>query len=524
MRRAVRSTRRDRGVLLDGGPLTPSDVQAVAAGNAAVRIGPAARKRMLKARRALLETLADGEAHYGINTGFGSLARQRIAPADIEQLQRNLVRSHSAGAGDPLPLPVVRAMMLCLAASLCRGNSGVRPLVAELLAALLNAGITPVVPELGSVGASGDLAPLAHVALGLMGEGRVMWRGRGLPARTALGRAELQPLVFEVKEGLALINGTHLMAGRLALLRARWEALLPAALVATAMSLDACRATDAFLDPRAYEVRAQPGAVALAAELRRLIHGSRILPAHRKDDPRVQDPYSFRCAALVLGAVVDSLAGVWSALKHELAAVTDNPLIFPQASGRRGDPVIVSAGNFHGLPVALPLDILAIGLVHVAGIAERRVYHMLSAFDTESHLKPFLTTHPGLNSGLMLTQYTAAAACNELIGLSAPASVANLPTCAGMEDYNSFGPRAAAKAERAMDLATTVVAIELLCAAQGLEYQRPLKSSAAVETAHAIIRHRVHRLTADRPLAPDIAAIRKLIGDGAFQPLVKMVF
>jgi histidine ammonia-lyase len=226
----------------------------------------------------------------------------------------------------------------------------------------------------------------------------------------------------------------------------------------------------------------------------------------------------------VLGAVSDTLRGVWSALAHELGAVTDNPLVFATASGRQGDEVIVSAGNFHGMPIALPLDVLAVGLAHVAGIAERRIYYMISAFDPESHLKPFLTSRPGLNSGLMVSQYTAAAACNELIGLANPASVVNLSTCAGMEDYNSFGPRSAAKAERAMDLVTTVVAIELLCAAQGLEYHRPLLSSPAVEYAHAIIRRRVKKLTADRPLAPDIAAIRNLIQAGAFRPLVKLRF
>jgi histidine ammonia-lyase len=368
------------------------------------------------------------------------------------------------------------------------------------------------------------LAPLAHIALTMMGEGRALFRGTEMPAREALRRARITPLVFAAKEGLAVINGTHLMAARLALLRTQWENVLPAALVAMAMSLDACRATDAFLDPRVYVARNQPGASAVAAELRRLIHGSRIIPSHRKNDPRVQDPYSFRCAPIVLGAVCDALTGVWTTLAHELGAVTDNPLVFAEGSRRQPAKAIVSAGNFHGMPVALPLDILALGLAHVAGIAERRLYHMLSAFEPESHLKPFLTPRPGLNSGLMVSQYTAAAACNELIGLAAPASVANLPTCAGMEDYNSFGPRAAAKAERAMDLVTTVVAIELLCAAQGLEYHRPLRSSEAVEGAHQMIRRRVKKLIADRPLSPDIEAIRRLVQAGEFRALVKLQF
>lgn len=513
-----------RRVILDGSALSPAQVDDVAHGRARVELAPAARRRIARGRAALEAAMNDGEPHYGVNTGFGSLARQHIAAGELVQLQRNLVRSHAAGAGGDLPAPIVRAMMLCLAASLARAHSGVRPAVVNQILAFLNTGLTPQVPELGSVGASGDLAPLAHVALALMGEGRVDSGGRRLPAAEALPFAGLRPLELAAKEGLAILNGTHLMAARLALLRVQWENLLPAALVATAMSLDACRATDAFLDRRVYAVRNQPGAAAVAAELRRLIRGSRILPSHRENDPRVQDPYSFRCAALVLGSVCDMLQPGWTALERELGAVTDNPLVFPDGSGRRGDEVIVSAGNFHGLPVALPLDVLAIGLTHVAGIAERRIYSMLSAFDPEMHLKPFLTSRPGLNSGLMISQYTAAAACNELIGLAAPASVANLSTCAGMEDYNSFGPRSAAKAARAVELVTTVVAIELLCAAQGLEYHRPLRSSPAVERAHALIRRRVRKLTDDRPLAPDIAALRELITAGAFCELVRLRF
>lgn len=522
MQSLARAPRPVRPVVLDGGPLSPAEVYAVAAQTATVRLAPTARRRVALCRRTLLNAAGDGEPHYGINTGFGSLAHRRIAPAQLAQLQRNLIRSHAAGAGAPLSVSVVRGTMVCLAASLARARSGVRPVVIDRLLAFLNTGILPVVPEIGSVGASGDLAPLAHIALTLMGEGRVFFRGCELPTAVALRRARIDPLVFAAKEGLALINGTHLMAARLALLRVQWANLLPAALVATAMSLDACRATDAFLDARVYEARNQPGATAIAAELRRLIRGSRILPSHRKNDPRVQDPYSFRCAALVLGAVCDALDGVWSALRHELGAVTDNPLVFPTPRGRRSPPTIVSAGNFHGMPVALPLDILAIGLTHLAGIAERRVYHMISAFDPETHLNPFLTSHPGLESGLMVTQYTAAAACNELIGLAAPASVANLSTCAGMEDYNSFGPRAAAKAERALDLATTVVAIELLCGAQGLERHRPLRSSPAVESAHALIRRKVRKLKGDRTLAPDIEAIRQLVAGGAFAEISRL--
>jgi histidine ammonia-lyase len=508
-------------VVLDGAPLTADAVQRVAEGRTRVRLAPRGRRQVAVGRQRLLAALRDGEAHYGVNTGFGSLSRRRIPDGELAQLQRNLIRSHAAGAGAPLPVPVVRATMLLLAASLTRGLSGVRPVVVEQLVEVLNAGITPVVPETGSVGASGDLAPLAHVALALIGEGRVTVKEREGPAAVALRRAGLEPLELAAKEGLALINGTHLMAAQLALLRVTWTRVLPAALIAFAMSLDACRASDAYLDPRVYRARNQSGADAVAAELRRLIRGSRIVRSHLENDPRVQDPYSFRCAPIVLGAVVDHAAGAWRALDQELGAVTDNPLVLPAA--RTGHPPdIVSAGNFHGMPLALPLDALAISFCHLAGIAERRVYHMISAFDPESHLRPFLTMQPGLNSGLMIAQYTAAAACNELIGLATPASVANLSTCAGMEDYNSFGPRAAAKAVRSLQLVTTVVAIELLCAAQGLEYHRPLRSSPVVEQAHQLIRRRVKKLGADRPLAPDIAALESMISTGDFVPLVRL--
>jgi histidine ammonia-lyase len=511
-------------VTLDGRALRPAEVHGVAVRHARVRLAPAARRTLAASRRALFAAAGDGAPHYGVNTGFGALSRQRIPDAELAALQRNLIRSHAAGAGAPMPEPVVRGMMLCLAAALARGRSGVRPVVVETILACLNAGITPVVPETGSVGASGDLAPLAHVALALMGEGRVTVAGRETAADSALRRAAIAPLTFGAKEGLAVINGTHFMAARFALLRVQWESLFPAALMAAAMSFDAVRATNAFLDPRVYVARNQPGAAAVAAELARLIEGSAILTSHRENDPRVQDPYSFRCAPIVLGAVHDSLAAGWRALTQELGAVTDNPLVFAEADPASDQPVIVSAGNFHGMPIALPMDVLAIGLAHVAGIAERRVYHMISAFDPESHQQPFLTPRPGLNSGLMVSQYTAAAACNELIGLANPASVANLSTCAGMEDYNSFGPRSAAKAERALELATTVVAIELLCAVQGIEAHRPLRSAPPIEAAHALIRRHVDRLTDDRPLAPDIAAIRQLIVGGAFAGLVTLPF
>jgi histidine ammonia-lyase len=501
-------------VILDGSPLTFAQVESVARGGQRVALSPEAMARMAASRRVVEAHLSDGEAHYGINTGFGSLSRKRIPDGDLAALQRNLVRSHAAGVGAPLPRDVVRAVMLLLAASLARGCSGVRPGLAESLVRMLNADVVPVVPEVGSVGASGDLAPLAHIALVLIGEGEAYGPGRGdpVPAAGVLEAAGLTPAALEAKEGLALINGTHLMAAQAALLCSDFDRLFGAALVATAMSIDGCRGTDAFLDPRVYHARNQPGPAVVAARLRALLAGSQIIPSHREDDPRVQDPYSLRCAPVVLGAAWDAAGYVKLVAGAELGAVTDNPLVF--AEGEGGGP-IVSAGNFHGMPVAIPLDVLAIALSHIAGISERRTFFMLSATDPQNPIPAYLSPSPGLHSGLMIAQYTAAACCNEIIGLCTPASVANIPTSAGIEDYNSFGPRSAAKARRTMELATSVVAIELLCAAEAIDHQRPLRSSPAVERAHDLVRSVVPRLTADRPPAPDIGAVARLVRAGS---------
>ncbi|MDX2115216.1 MAG: histidine ammonia-lyase [Planctomycetota bacterium] len=500
-------------LLLTGAPLSLPDIAAVARARVPVALDPAARDRMLPARRAIDAATTDGLAHYGLNTGFGSLSRQRIPADQLRDLQRNLLRSHAAGVGAPLPTDLVRAMMLLSAASLARGHSGVRPLIVESLLACLNAGITPVIPESGSVGASGDLAPLAAMGLVLIGEGEAFTAdARRVPGADALRAANIAPIALEAKEGLAIINGTHLMAAHAALLCLDADALFDAALVAAAMSIDAARATDEFLDPRVHAIRRQPGQQDVAARLRTLLDASQIIPSHRENDPRVQDPYSLRCIPPVLGAALDCLRYVKSTVLHELGAVTDNPLVFPDAN----PPAIISAGNFHGMPLAIPLDALTIALAALAGISERRVFWILSAFDTESGLPAYLSPQPGLHSGLMIAQYTAAACCNEIIGLSHPASVANIPTSAEVEDYNSFGPRAGAKARRALDLATSVVAIELLCAAEGLERHRPLTSGRLVEDAHRRIRAVVPPLTADRPLTPDIEAIRALISRAAF--------
>jgi histidine ammonia-lyase len=504
-------------VVIDGGPLTIAQVVAVARDGVAVRLGPGALDNLERSHATLNAAIGRGAAIYGVNTGFGSLSRQRVPDDQLPALQRNLLRSHAAGVGDPLPTETVRALLLLLLGSLSRGHSGVRPVVAQAIAGLLNAHLTPIVPESGSVGASGDLAPLAHACLPLLGEGVVVTRGgKHRAADEALREAGITPIELGAKEGLALINGTHLMAAQASLLIHDADALLDAAMVAAAMSIDACRATDAFLDERVYKARNQQGPAVVAHRLRHLLAGSEIVASHKVGDPRVQDPYSFRCTAYVLGAALETLTHVRSIVEDELGAVTDNPLLFSPEHAGDTSPVVVSAGNFHGMPIALPLDTAAIALAHIAGISERRVFHMLSASDPQANLPAHLSPNPGVQSGLMIAQYTAAALCNELITLSTPASVSNVPTCAGMEDYNSFGPRAAAKARRGVELARNVVAIELLCAAQAIEHHRPLRSGALVEQAHALIRETVPRLEEDRSPTPDIQAIARMIERGAF--------
>lgn len=515
-------------VVLTPRALSIQNVVEVARRGAKVSISKSSIAAMQRSRRVVERCLTDGQTHYGINTGFGSLAKQRVGLDDLKTLQRNLVRSHSAGVGEPLREELVRAMMLILAGSLARGLSGVRPVVVETLVKMINAGVVPVVPSIGSVGASGDLAPLAHVALCLIGEGQATiskpasLRAAGfsprsasqpMPASKALAKAGIKPLELHAKEGLALINGTHLMCAEGALLDTDFQTLYHAAHIALAMSIDGCRASHSYLDTRLYEHRPHVELFWSLEELRSLLKGSEIVDSHRDNDPRVQDPYSLRAGLTVLG----SASRAWCTLSHavsmELCAVTDNPLVF-------NADAIISGANFHGMPLAIPLDYLAIDLCHIAGISERRSYLMTGAFEPESHLKPFLTPRPGLQSGLMIAQYTAAACVNEMIGLATPASVSNISTCAGMEDYNSWGPRAAAKARRSLELATKVVAIEMLCAAAALDVHAPLKSGKGVEAAKRIIRTKVNPQGEDRVLTHDIEAIATLISAGAFDGVI----
>ncbi len=500
-----------RRIALDGAPLGADDVAAIADRRATLALADAARAKMAESRAAVARIAAGPQAVYGLNTGFGSLSKVRIEPDRLEELQTNIVRSHAAGVGDPLPPRVVRAMMAILAASLSRGLSGVRPELVDRLIAMLDHDLVPVVPSRGSVGASGDLAPLAHLALTLLGEGHVHWNGRIEPTGLACSALGLPALHLQAKEGLALLNGTHLMAACGALALFDVDRILDAALVATAMSLDGCRASHGPLAPEIHEARRQPGQIAVAGRLRTLLEGSTIVEAHRENDPRVQDPYSLRAAPQVLGAAADAIDSVRRIVGHELGAVTDNPLVL---AGPDGDASIRSGGNFHGMPLAIHLDLLRIALVHVAGISERRVYWVLSGHDVHNPVTPYLAADPGLQSGLMIAQYTAAACTSEMQTLANPASVANIPTSAGIEDYNSMGATAGLLALRSVELLRSVIAIELLVMAQALEHQRPLSSGAGVEAAHAALRRVVAPLAGDRPPARDIAVVERLIATG----------
>ena len=471
-------------------PLAPAAVVAAARGGTiAVELTGAARERVV----------------YGVTTGFGDLASVRIPPEDAAQLQVNLVRSHSVGSGPPLAAELVRGMLFALAGSLRRGHSGVRAEVVELLLALLERGVTPVVPSRGSVGSSGDLAPLAHLALVLIGEGEAEVDGEPLPGAEALRRAGLEPVSLTAKEGLALINGTHLMAAAGALAIRDAERLLDTAVVATALSLEAFKGSTVPFDARLLELRAQPGAARVAERLRELLDGSPIVASHA-DCGRVQDPYTLRCAPQVIGAVADALYYVEGALRRELNAVTDNPLVFPEHDE------ILSGGNFHGQPLSLPLDHLALALCELASFSERRTYALLSP--GYAGLPPFLSPHPGLSSGLMIAQYAAAALVNECQTLAHPAGAGSIPTSAGQEDFNSMGAWAALKARTVVEHCAHVIATELACACQGIEFHRPLRSTERLEQAIERVRAYVAPLEEDRSLAGELGALAAAIRTG----------
>lgn len=493
-------------VVLDGRSLTRAQVAAVAAG-APVALDPAARERVATSRAVVERRAAGPDPLYGINTGFGSFAEVRIAPDALDALQVNLLRSHAAGVGEPLPVPAVRAMMALRANVLARGHSGISPAVLDALIALLNAGIHPRVPSRGSVGASGDLAPLAHLALALIGEGEVVTAGGGMePAMDALRRAGLTPVRLGPKEGLALVNGTQASTALLALATVAFERVLRAADAAAALSIDALRGSTRPFDARIHDARPHPGQIASAAAIRRLMAGSPINASHA-DCGRVQDAYSERCAAQVHGAARDALAFVARTVDVEANASTDNPMVFA------GDDAILSGGNFHGAPVGLAADVLAIACAQLATISERRADRLVNP--ATSGLPPFLTRHGGLESGLMMAQVTAAALASELKTLAHPASVDTIPTSGNREDHVSMSMHAALKAARAVELTRTVVAVELLCACDAVDLLAPLRTSPALEAVRGVVRARVPARAGDRPPAPDIAALAAAIDEGA---------
>ncbi|HET8542166.1 MAG TPA: histidine ammonia-lyase [Anaeromyxobacter sp.] len=496
-------------VLLDGDTLTLVEVAAVARGRARAEIAPDARARVRRARALVEARLEDGEAHYGINTGFGTLAEVRIERRDLERLQRNLVLSHAAGVGAPLPVSEARALMLLRANVLAKGFSGIREETLDLLVAMLDRGVVPVVPERGSVGASGDLAPLAHLALVLIGEGEAFVGDPPvrLPASEALRRAGLAPVTLAAKEGLALVNGTQAMTavGVHAALRA--ERLADLADLAGAMTLEGLLGSHRPFLAEIQAARGQPGQIASAARLRELLRGSEINASHQGPDcHKVQDPYSLRCMPQVHGAARDGIRFCVDVLAREVNAATDNPLVL----GDLGE--IVSGGNFHGQPVALALDVLAIAASHLASISERRVEQLVNP--SLSGLPPFLAPRTGLDSGFMIAQVTSAALASENKVLCHPSSVDSIPSSAGREDHVSMGMAAALKARQVVENVRTCLAIELLVAAQAVDLRAPLRPAAAVGEAHRRLRAVVPRLEGDRALHRDVEAVCRLVDEG----------
>jgi histidine ammonia-lyase len=494
---------------LNGQKLTLADIAAVALSGQAVEISTLARPRILASRKLVEEIIARDAAVYGVSTGFGKLSDVRIPRDALGELQLNLVRSHACGIGQPLSEPEVRAMMLLRANVLALGLSGIRPEVIQMLCEMLNRRVHPVVPEKGSVGASGDLAPLAHLALSLIGEGEAFFKAERMEGREALSQAGLKPHRLEAKEGLALLNGTQAMhaVGGLALLRAK--RLSRVADVSGAMSLEALKGTPAAFDPRLQDARPHPGQRAAAKHLLAILEGSEIRQSHLENDPRIQDAYSLRCMPQVHGAARGALSHCEDVLLIESASATDNPLVFAES----GD--VISGGNFHGAPLALAFDYAAIAVTDLMSISERRIERLLNP-DTNEGLPAFLARHPGMESGFMIAHVAAAALLSEAKVLAHPSSIDNVPTSAGKEDHVAMGMTGALKFREIVDLAENLLAIELLAGAEALEHRRPLKAGTGVEKAFTVLREIARPLTQDRPLSGDIARVAEAIRRGDF--------
>ena len=501
---------------IDGRSLSLEEIAAVAVGRTEVTIASEAYPRMEASRAVVDNVVSNSETAYGINTGFGKLSDVRIEPHQLEALQRNLVRSHACGIGEPLPEDEVRAMLLLRANVLAKGLSGVRPVIVETLCAMLNRGVHPVVPARGSVGASGDLAPLAHLALTLIGEGEARYRGQRMSSSRALELAQIPALTLAAKEGLALLNGTQAMAavGGLALARAlRVVELFD---LAGAMSLEALRGTPAAFDARIHEARPHQGQINVATHLRALLADSEIRESHRHDDPRVQDAYCLRCMPQVHGAARGALSHVRSVIEVETGSATDNPLIFSNdVSSSNSVGEILSGGNFHGAPLALALDYAAIAMADLMSISERRIDRLINP-DINEGLPAFLSPDAGVSSGLMIAHVAAAALLNEAKVLSHPSSVDSVPTSGGKEDHVSMGMTGALKLRQVVANAEYVLAIEMISAAQGLDYRLPLKPAHQVARAAAKVRELIPALHEDRVLAGDMEEMAQALRAGKF--------
>lgn len=497
---------------LNPGRLTLDDLQAIHNGDVNLAINDNARPAIRASAQVVQRAAQQPTPTYGVNTGFGKLANQKIEERQLDLLQLNLIRSHSVGVGDPLAPQVVRLMLALKAASLARGASGVREEVIDTLINVHNAGLVPYVPSQGSVGASGDLAPLAHMTLALLGEGEFLRPdGTRAPARAALREAGIAPLALAAKEGLALINGTQTSTALALHALLAFEPVLESALVIGALTVDAARGSDGPFDPRIHALRGQPGQIDVAQYYRALLQGSEIRRSHLAGDDRVQDPYSLRCQPQVVGACLDQLRHAALVLLREANAVTDNPLVL-------GD-TLVSGGNFHAEPVALAADAMAVAIAEVGAIAERRIAMLIDA--GVSRLPPFLSADAGLNSGFMIAHVTAASLASENKSLAHPASVDSLPTSANQEDHVSMATFAARRLQPMIRNTAHILGIEWLAAAQGVEFLRPLKSSGALEAAHALLRAQCAPMPTDRYMGPDIEHATALVHDGALARILR---
>lgn len=500
---------------LQPGQMALSDLRAVWAERQPLTLAADAWDAIAASAATVDAIVAKGDPAYGINTGFGILAKAHIPNDQLATLQRNLILSHAVGTGEPLSDTIVRLILLTKIGSLARGYSGVRPVIVETLIALYNANIMPAIPCQGSVGASGDLAPLAHMTLAMLGVGPVRHNGVLVEASDALRAAGIAPVTLAAKEGLALINGTQVSTALALHGLFMAERLLEAAMVTGSLSVDAARGSDAPFDARIHAVRGQPGQIAAAKIYRELVAGSAIRASHLVGDERVQDPYSLRCQPQVMGAVMDLIANAGRTLLIEANAVTDNPLLFDGGE-------ILSGGNFHAEPVAFAADTLALAIAEIGALAERRIALLIDA--NLSGLPAFLVREPGLNSGFMIAHVTAAALASENKSLAHPASVDSLPTSANQEDHVSMATFAARRLDQMAHNTAVIVGIELLAAAQGIEFHRPLASSRTLESVHAQLREQVAPYDADRFFAPDIEAARKLVVDGALSASCKALF